>query len=384
MFKTLHGRRRMLGFLLLACTTGCAVTFDEMTSKEFKFSQFWSAPPSPMQILETSTDGYARAKAFTRLDEARNDPTLETKQINMLQQAALSDRDVLVRMAAIRTLGRYTDPRDQGRRLLTAIRRRSPPNTKTSSVSRLSSRLETTSPAEARQMFLTAAKQPAGELTATSQRDRLEILDERLAAIRALGKYNAPDSIETLVVLVEKEKDVAIKQCAAESLKKHHEEGHLCADGKLWHDYFATGKVPPPSDNSMFAVFSRSDANPVQVIGNWTKPAPAPAVTTSTPQLPPTGAAFRPADDVAELRSAAAAGSADVEHQPGAIPDGGPDEFADDADLDPGHLRQPAAAELRSRATAATPTGTYRNSAGEIVCLQRAPIDRERERRQAQ
>ena len=292
MFETLLGRRRWLGLLLLVFTTGCAVTWDEMTSKEFKIAQLWSTPPSPMQVLETSTDGSARAKAFTRLDEARNDPTLENKQIDMLQKAALADRDALVRMAAIRTLGRYTDPRAP--KILADVYFSDPPKVAAEYKALIRQQaliaLENTGPGEARQIFLKAAKQPSAELTASAARDRMEILDERLAAIRALGKYNAPDSIETLVELVEKEKDVAIKQCAAESLKQITKKD-IPADGKMWRDYVATGKVPPPQNPSMFAFFSRSETpSPVQTIGNWVKPStPAPGVNTSTPAPPSSG-----------------------------------------------------------------------------------------------
>ncbi|HEX3313524.1 MAG TPA: HEAT repeat domain-containing protein, partial [Gemmataceae bacterium] len=246
MFETLLGRRRWLGILLLVFTTGCAVTWDEMTSKEFKFSQLYSTPPTPMQVLATSTDGDARAKAFTRLDEARNDPTLENKQIDLLQRAAFTDRDPLVRMAAIRTLGRYTDPRAP--KILADVYFSDPPKVAAEYKPLIRQQalvaLETTSPGDARQIFLKAAKQPSAELTASASRDRMEILDERLAAIRALGKYNAPDSIETLVELVEKEKDVAIKQCAAESLKNITKKD-IPADGKMWREYVATGKAPP-------------------------------------------------------------------------------------------------------------------------------------------
>ena len=303
MFKTLHGRRRWIVLLALGCTTGCAVTFDEMTSKEFKFSQFWSTPPTPMQVLDTSTDGYARAKAFTKLDEARNDPTLENKQIDLLQKAALADRDPLVRMAAIRTLGRYTDPRAP--KILADVYYSDPPKVAAEYKALIRQQaliaLENTSPGEARQIFVKAAKQPGAELTASAARDRMEILDERLAAIRALGKYNAPDSIETLVELVEKEKDVAIKQCAAESLKNITKKD-IPADGKLWREYVATGKAPPPQNNSMFAVFSRSDPSPVQTIGNWTKPnAPAPGMNTSTPAPPLAGPTMLPSSSPPSL-----------------------------------------------------------------------------------
>jgi HEAT repeats/PBS lyase HEAT-like repeat len=368
-FDTLLGRRRWIGTLLLAFATGCAASFDDITSKEFKFGQLWAAPPPPMQVLETSTDGYARAKAFTRLDEAKNDPALENKQISMLQQAALADRDPLCRMAAIRTLGRYTDPRAP--KILSDVYYSDPPKVGAEYKALIRQQaliaLEQTSPGEAKAIFVKAAKQPAGELTGTASRDRMEILDERLAAVRALGKYNSPDSIDTLVGLLDKEKDVAIKQCAAESLKNITKKD-IPADGKLWHDYFATGKVPPPTNNSMFAVFTRSDPNPIQPIGNWTRPStPAPGVTTSTPTPPSSGPTMLPAGSPQSLPQSQPAPSSNINQVQFPTTSATPATTPTSIPVTYGNSPQPSYG-------ATPPAGSYRNAAGELVTPVAMPV----------
>ena len=104
--------------------------------------------------------------------------------------------------------------------------------------------LQANSPPEVRQLFIQAAKQPAGSLTQSAQRDRMEILDERLSAIRALGKYADADARETLVKLLETEKDIAIRTAATESLKASTQKD-IPGDGKLWREYLTTGKEPP-------------------------------------------------------------------------------------------------------------------------------------------
>jgi hypothetical protein len=277
--------------LLLAGLTGCAVTWDDVTSKEFRMAQLWSKPPEPMTVLETSTDGYAKARALAKLEEAKSDPAMHQKQMNVLQKMALTDRDPLCRVAAVRTLGRFKDP--QAGKILTDVYLGNPglsPENNALVRQQALVALQSSSPAEAKQLFVRAARQPAGGITTTAQRDRLEILDERLAAIRALGHYKDPETIETLVKVLETDKDIAIRTCAQESLKGiTHKD--IPADGKMWREYVATGKEPPHQNPNMLAVFKR-DSSPtedspsvIQKINNWIRPEPAPGQQTSTPTM---------------------------------------------------------------------------------------------------
>ena len=50
--------------------------------------------------------------------------------------------------------------------------------------------------------------------------DRQQTLGERLAAVRGLARFKQYDAIETLVHVMETERDVALRQCAYESLRE--------------------------------------------------------------------------------------------------------------------------------------------------------------------
>jgi hypothetical protein len=107
--------------------------------------------------------------------------------------------------------------------------------------------LELTGNQEARHVLIRAARQP-GASAVSSQSDRQSILDEKLAAVRALKKYQGSDCVETLIYLLETEKDVAVRHCAHNSLKTITNRD-LPEDPKAWRDLQTRGPdaVPAPS-----------------------------------------------------------------------------------------------------------------------------------------
>lgn len=261
--------------------TGCNVpSWDDLTSRELGVKALWTTPPPPMTVIEKSTDGYARAKALNMLDESSNRAESD-KNLQVLQAAATTDRDPLCRIAALRTLGRYKDPR-ASKVLMDVLLGNPGLSAENNALIRQQAltSLRTQSPTEAKQFFITAAKQPKGSLTDASQRDRMEILDERLTAIRALGKYPEPDAVETLVKLLETEKDTAIRRCAHESLKESQKKD-IPEDGKAWREYVATGRTPPPQNTGTLASFLKSDPSSsgtgvLDSITNFMRPEKAP------------------------------------------------------------------------------------------------------------
>jgi hypothetical protein len=292
---------RSLGGAVLAVNLcGCtAITWDDLTSREFTVNSLWTAPPPPMTVLEKSTDGFARAKALNKLDESGDQAELE-KRIQVLQKSAVSDRDPLCRLAALRTLGRYKDPRAS--KILIEVYLGNPGMSAENNAfirQQALTSLQLSSPAEARQLFIQAARQPSGSLTGAAQRDRMEILDERLAAIRALGKYPQPDAVDTLVKLLETEKDIAIRKCAHESLVAATKKD-IPADGKAWREFVATGKEPARQNATFLAGLMKSDPTPAapnngqgvfDTISNWVRPdktvEPTPAPISQTPRILP-------------------------------------------------------------------------------------------------
>lgn len=269
-----HAIRVLTATTLALGLVGCTTTWDDITSRDFKVSSMWTAAPAPMTVIEKSTDGYARAKAFSKLDES-SDPQIHERQMRVLQSTAITDRDPLCRLAAIRTLGRYKDP--QAAKTLSEVYLgnpgMSPENNALIRQQALTS-LQNNSPTEARQLFIQAARQPSGSLTGAAQRDRMEILDERLTAIRALAKYPQPDSVETLVKLLETEKDIAIRTCAHESLKSATKRD-IAADGKAWREFLVTGREPERPSSPLLASFTRGASTPT--------PTPTPTTPSNEP-----------------------------------------------------------------------------------------------------
>lgn len=268
---------------------GCHTpSWDDLTSRELGVKALWTSPPPPMTVIEKSTDGYARAKALNQLDEPSDRTDLD-KRIQVLQVAATSDRDPLCRIAALRTLGKYKDPR--AAKILEDVYFGNPgmsvENNKFIRQQALTS-LQVNSPASAKQLFMQAAGQPGGSLTGSDQRERMEILDERLTAIRALGKYPQPDAAETLVKLLETEKDTAIRKCAHDALVESQKK-EIPADGKAWREYMASGKMPAQKNTSMLAGLMKSDPAPAasanngpgifETINNWVRPEKQPDAT---------------------------------------------------------------------------------------------------------
>lgn len=281
---------------------GCTMmSWDDLTSREFTVGSLWTSPPPPLAVIERSSDGYARTKALNKLDESSNKADVD-KHLQVLQAAAINDRDPLCRLAALRTLGRYKDPR--AAKILQEVYLSNPGMSAENNAfirQQALTSLQASAPAEARQLFIQAALQPSGSLTGAAQRDRMEILDERLSAIRALSKYPQPDAIETLVKLLESEKDIAIRKCAHESLMAATKKD-IPLDGKAWREFVATGKQPARQNTSALASLVKSNPSPApaaapiptnsgsgvfSTISNWVRPEKATAVPASNTLPPP-------------------------------------------------------------------------------------------------
>lgn len=364
----------------IACVTavslsGCSLpSWDDLTSREMGVKALWTAAPPPLTVIEKSTDGYARAKAFNKLDEPRDQELLE-KHLRLLQAAATVDRDPLCRIAALRTLGRYKDPR-AGRILMDVYLGNPGMSAENNAFIRQQAltSLQYQSPSEARKMFIQAARQPGGSLTGAAQRDRMEILDERLTAIRALGKYPEPDAVETLIKLLETEKDIAIRKCAHESLKQSQKKD-VPEDARAWREYIATGKVPQRNTSLLAGMLpsdSGSDSGPgvLDTLTNWMRPAEKSTDANATPAVPaptPSPAPPRPAPEPPTKLPASIpatplsrANPPTPTSTPGVPTTGVPTTGVPTAGV-------PAASNRTSGPGEVLPAGAYRNAQGEVV-----------------
>ena len=215
-----HARRLLYCCLLPAAlaTAGCANFWDEVTSRDFKFKNLYSHP-APLVVLKDSDDGYERAKALAALQEPLQHGGTQQDQdvyMKLLSTSAVSARDPLCRMAAIQSLGHFKDPR-AAEVLCSVTEQNLTFTSETNNMIRqkaIEALAQTGQPA-AVQRLIQVAKEPPAE---GSAQDRQEVLDRRLAAIRGLGKYNYPESKDTLVSILANDKDIAVRTRAHDSL----------------------------------------------------------------------------------------------------------------------------------------------------------------------
>jgi HEAT repeats len=216
---------------------GCANFWDEVTSTDFHFKDLYAKPAPPLVVLRDSTDGDARAKALRSLREPLQNGGTQKDQdvyVQILTSAATTDKQPLCRMAAIKALSQFKDPRtikvlivadqkaerDFARDIATTIRQQA-----------LAALGENRNP-EAREWLILVARAGAKE---ESEVEKQQTLDVRLTAIRSLGKYSQYESTETLLHLLKTEKDVAVRERAYESLEVATGK-HLPRDPKVWED----------------------------------------------------------------------------------------------------------------------------------------------------
>jgi hypothetical protein len=235
---------------------GCASFWDEVTSRNFTPGKLFTRP-DPLVVLKDSDDGSERHKALAALREpAQNGGSNEDQEIilKILKTAATADQQPLCRMAAIRALGRFKDPRAAelleevylqnltfGQEMNGLIRQEC-----------LASMAETGGPVALRRLVL-VAREPAANGT---DQDRQETLDRRLAAVRGLAKFKDPQATETLAHVLRSEKDIALRDVAHESLQVSTGK-HLAPDSPQWETYLRTppdvqpaGGVVPGSHTS--------------------------------------------------------------------------------------------------------------------------------------
>ncbi len=223
---------------LLVNVCGCATFWDDVTSHNFRMKDLF-VKEEPLLVLRDSNDGYKRGKALTKLAEPTQHGGSREEQelyIKILTKAAGEDHDPLCRLGAIEALANYKDPR-AARCLESVYQQRLPFTPELNTVIRqqaLAAVVQTGNP-ESRSLLVRVARSPGGS-SDSSLTDRQQTQDERLTAIRGLAKYPQPDSLETLVYIMESEKDVALHNRAHESLKVATGK-NLADDAKVWRTY---------------------------------------------------------------------------------------------------------------------------------------------------
>ncbi|MBM3993884.1 MAG: hypothetical protein FJ303_07000 [Planctomycetes bacterium] len=252
---------------LLASVPGCATFWDEALSTERDWAYATGiGKPDPLIVIRNNADGMPnadglrRSQAFAELREPAthggNAKDQET-YLKLLHIAATTDTEPICRLTAIRALGKYRDP--QAARILEEVYQlpvRKPKmagekvlpftNEFNSTIRKEAIvALETTRDQEARRFLINVARQPGPPAEADLE-DRKQTQDERLVAVRALGKYRDPECVNALFYVMKTEKDIALRDCALQSL---HE-----STGKRWpasYDAWQRENVQPiPTDGS--------------------------------------------------------------------------------------------------------------------------------------
>jgi hypothetical protein len=215
---------------------GCAGFWDEVTSNDFDVSDFFNRP-NPLLVLKESTDGDKRAQALSTLREPKQNGGTDQEQdfvLTLLVTAASNERQPLCRLKAINSLGHFKDPRAV-KGLEDAYYKAVNFPTDTAATIRcqaITAMGETKNPEAVRLLVRFVGQKP---VEGTEQEKR-QNLDERIAAARALGNFQQYQATEALVVVLQRDKDVALRDCAHDSLKTITGKD-LPADAKAWEAF---------------------------------------------------------------------------------------------------------------------------------------------------
>jgi hypothetical protein len=240
---------RMIGIAcLLLAVSGCTSFWDEVLSNErdMDYALPWRRP-DPMVVLSKSTDGVRIQQALVDLKEPLQHGGNAKDQevvLKILADAAREAREPTCRLAAIGNLGKWKDPR--AARILEEVyqQQKLPFTAELNSMIRQQAllALEKSHDPESRHLLVRVARQP-GPSREANLTDRQQTQDEKLIAIRALGKYKDAECVDALKFVMRNEKDVALRDRALASLEE--------STGKIWpekRDVWQADNVQPLKD----------------------------------------------------------------------------------------------------------------------------------------
>lgn len=260
--------------------TGCAGTYDMLTSQRFRerpFATLFSSD-DPVWVLENVNDGDERVRAMRRLSEPSS-ANQRDKVIEILSSSATTDRQPMIRLAAIGALSDFEDPRAS--QILVSAYNNAPhenpqqkndiqpagglnlrgsqsgftPDTVLSiQCLVLESLSKHRSPDSLKllcDVALNGPKLPAkSKVEPMGYKDPLapesglnteDGRDVRLAAIRALRTYEREtQAIQTLIEVLKRERDVALRSRAHESLTLITGQD-FPADAAVWNEWVTKG-----------------------------------------------------------------------------------------------------------------------------------------------
>jgi HEAT repeats/PBS lyase HEAT-like repeat len=272
--------------LAVLTATGCASFWDDVTSRDFKVKSLF-VQPDPLLVLQTSTDGDLRAKALRALKEPISHGGTQADQdeiMKLLTAAAVSDKQPVCRLAAMQTLGRFKDPR-AATALTDAFYRAEnfAPDTTTMLRCHALKSLGETGNTSGMELLVRVMREPRSDGTEV---ERQNAMDVRLAAARALGSFNDPQSEAALFLVMRTEKDVGLRMCAYQSLKATTGK-KMPLESKDWESLpqLASVTLPPAAASSAPSVAqSKPESSPTPILG---QPAIAAPTNNQSPSIQP-------------------------------------------------------------------------------------------------
>jgi hypothetical protein len=203
-----------LGWLLLTAVgclslNGCATAWwEEVSSRDFNINKVFEKSPDPLWTINNSQDGDKRARAFGALQEPITHGGTQKDQdavVTVLVYAAANDQQPLCRIRAIGSLSEFKDPRAVDGLKEAYYRANSfPPEMATTiRVEALRALGETHSPS-AIDLLVKVLNEPKVE---GAEIERLQSLDVRSAAARALGHFRTKESTDALLAILRSEQE---------------------------------------------------------------------------------------------------------------------------------------------------------------------------------
>lgn len=240
-FKTAHWRCLFGIACLLVGLPGCANFWDEVLSSERDWRYITNVnKPDPLVVIrdndpsKPNADGLRRAQALCQLREPlKNGGNAQDQDayLSILGAAATTDREPLCRLAAIRALGKFQDAR--AARLLEEVfnQPKLPFTAGNNSMIRRESLvgLEQMHDPSSLPLLIRVARQP-GPPKSSDRGDKMQTQDEKIIAIRALGKYREQEAVDALAFVLKTEKEISLRHRAHQSLEE--------SSGKRWPEAF--------------------------------------------------------------------------------------------------------------------------------------------------
>lgn len=220
-------------------------------------TDFFTRPDPIAVVTQEEARPDRRARFLNRLTEP-SDPQQRDNVLKLLEHAATRSPYPYERLSAIRSLGRFKDPRAV-EILQNAYYQAREFDAVTNNLIKqqaLTSLGETGSPA-ARDLLLRVARAAAEEKDSFEHR---LTLDERIAAVRALAHFRDPTVARELLPILRNEKDVALRKRTHQTLQLVTGK-NLPDDPEQWEQVIYETPADGPSQTP--------SVNPIRRLFNW-------------------------------------------------------------------------------------------------------------------